>query len=157
MLLSWTQYRKRDWVVAISHILVISILVQACNKHFPITTVLIFLNCAPLITEVLKGLVGGAPVAGCETSGKLSLVLIGVLFITLGAPEDGSGGDHNLPIHWAYYLLLSLMPVTLAFGNIAMVKLQTLDYTLIPFYSNLSVFLLSLLVCLIHKHGFLPK
>ena len=48
------------------------------------------------------------------------------------------------------------MPILIAFGNLSMGELRSLDPILIPFYSNAAICLIGLLVCSLNGKGFLP-
>lgn len=50
-----------------------------------------------------------------------------------------------------------MMPVLIAFGNLAMGELRKLDPILIPFYMNACIFIISLIVCLFSDKGFFPE
>jgi len=49
-----------------------------------------------------------------------------------------------------------MMPVLLAFGNLAIGDLRKLDPILIPLYSNVIILAISTVVCLTEEKGFFP-
>ena len=126
--------------------------------HFPLTTVLIFVSCGPGLTVIIGGVFSNMQKVPRLGFLKVTTALTGLLLVTLGAPWiDGVGNEHkNHRIEYHWYLMMVTMPLTLAFGNLAMGKLKTLDPTLIPFYSNLCIFVISTLVCSLNGQGFFP-
>ena len=81
------QVSKLLWLVAIGHILVISVLVQVGLMRFPIATVSIFLNCGPIVTVVVGGILLPTERLQISSLVKVVVAFIGVLLITLGAPK----------------------------------------------------------------------
>ena len=73
--------------MAIGHILVISVLVQVGLIKFPIATVSIFLNCGPILTVVVGGLLLPTERLQLSSMVKVVVAFIGVLLITYGAPK----------------------------------------------------------------------
>ena len=52
---------------------------------------------------------------------------------------------------------MTMVPLIIAFGNLAMGELRGLDPIIIPLYSNISIFVVSLIVCLVNGgKGFYP-
>jgi len=74
------------WCVAIGHILVVSLLVQISIKSFPLSVVSIFLNCGPILTVILGGIILASERITLGTVAKAAIAFVGVLLITLGAP-----------------------------------------------------------------------
>ena len=156
MLLSWLNKNHFKWYVAIGHILVVSMLVQFCLKTFPMAEVSIFLNCGPLLTVILGGLFLENERVTYGSVIKAIMAFIGVLLITLGAPKVDSSSTH-IEVQWYNYILMALMPVVIAIGNLAMGELRSLNPLMVPFYGNTVMMVVFFFVCLIDENGFLPK
>ena len=94
---------------------------------------------------------------------KAIAAFAGVLLITLGAPkketadEIASSGSVKEAPQWYDFVLMSLMPIIIAFGNLSMGQFRTLDPILIPVYSNVSILVIGVIVCLSNGKGFVPS
>jgi hypothetical protein len=52
---------------------------------------------------------------------------------------------------------MAVMPIMIAFGNLAIGQLHSLSPILIPFYSNVIILAVSIVVCLSTGDGFFPN
>ena len=122
-------------------------------------TVAIFLNCGPLLTVILASLLWPSEKVTIGIMIKVVAAFIGVLMITLGAPDTLSDEDSKIrrATGWFDYILLALMPLFVSVGNLAMGDLRTLDSIIIPFYSTISLFVISFIGCLANGKGFFPN
>ena len=117
----------------------------------------IFLNCGPILTVVLGGIFLSTEHVTRGTVAKVVAAFAGVLLITFGAPKTTQSAISGLKeITWFNYVLMTLMPLLIALGNLAMGELRRLDPILIPFYSNIGILSVSLVVCLVSEGGFFP-
>lgn len=131
----------------------------------------IFLNCGPILTVILGGLLLPSEHVTCSSVVKVLAAFIGVFLITFGAPEAYPDADEvskvddetaalkpaAMEAKWYNYILLSLMPILIAFGNLAMGDLRKLDVILIPFYSNVAIIVVNWLICFTSQKGFVPQ
>ena len=96
----------------------------------------------------------------CFSIVKVLVAFIGVLLITLGAPKNDST-DSNTAVQqsakWYSYIVMAAMPIVIGFGNLAMGELRRLDPILIPFYSNVGILVISIIVCFSNGQGFYPE
>ena len=89
---------------------------------------------------------------------------IGVVLVSLGTPKTNvtDSSDDGKPkvvlvIRWYNYVLLAIMPIVIALGNLAMGEIRQLDSILIPFYINVGFILMGLVLCLVTGSGFYPS
>ena len=157
LILSWVPLNRWMWSIAIGHILIVSALVQICLKTFTVSLVSIFLNTGPILTVFLCAILIKTEHVTAGIVFRSIAAFIGVLFITLGAPDTDTVSENKVQIFWYHYVCLVLMPVLIAFGNLAMGGLRSLDPILMPFYSNIFILVIGLFVCTFSEKGYLPS
>ena len=120
MLLAWTKVSKIAWFFGIGHTVIMSYLIALNLQTFTVVEVVIFLNCGPILTVILGFFVKDEEVTVGSLI-KVSVAFIGTFLITLGASkpveEDNLAGRD---IQWYNYMLMMVMPVIIALGNLAM-------------------------------------
>ena len=87
LLLGWTKVSLVQWLIAIGHIVVVSMLLQSSLKLFPLTQVQVFLNSGPILTVLLSGLLLKDEHLTCSILVRTVLAFLGVIIITSGAKD----------------------------------------------------------------------
>ena len=85
----------------------------------------IYLNVGPLLTVLIGGLILPSESVTIGAVVKVVVAFIGVLLITLPIALSDDDADHDgesirLEAKWYNYILMILMPLAIAFGNLAM-------------------------------------
>jgi len=160
LLLSWLQVNRIKWIVAVGHILVISVLVEtSLKKNMTMSLVANSLNCGLMLTVILCAVFVWREQVTAMLVVRSAMAFAGILCILLGRPDDQQPADAapGKKLALSDYFVLVAMPITLACGNLVFGDLKRLDPILIPFFINLFIFLISLVICLGSADSFMPS